>query len=91
MTLSYRNRIPRGVSNKTDFACDSRGREARKTGCLSFKLETLYLNVREKKLVINGKEIPYEGLTDFSLIANETGWHLDGKRSIIAEVSEVHL
>lgn len=58
--------------------------------CYKFKLESLYLNLTEKKFLINGKEIPLTGLTDFSLIADETGWKLSAKRDIIAEISEKH-
>lgn len=57
-------------------------------GCCKFKLESLYLNLNERALEINGKVIPMDGLTDFSLTADEKGWHLVAKKDIIAELSE---
>lgn len=58
--------------------------------CYKFKLESLYLSLPEKKFLINGKEIPLAGLTDFSLTADETGWNISAKRDIIVEISEKH-
>lgn len=59
-------------------------------GYLSFKLESLYLNLKEKKLIINGKEIPLNGITDFTLTTQGAGWQISGKRDIIFEVCEKH-
>lgn len=59
-------------------------------GYLSFKLESLYLNLKEQKLMINGKEIPLKGLTDFKLTSGDGGWNISGKRDIIFEVCEEH-
>lgn len=42
-------------------------------GYSSFKLESLYLNLKEKKLIINGKEISLYGVTDFALITQGSG------------------
>lgn len=57
-------------------------------GYLSFKLESLYLNLKEQRLMINGKEIPLNGITDFSLTTQGAGWHISGKRDIIFEICE---
>lgn len=59
-------------------------------GCLSFKLESLYLNLKEHKLVINGKEIPVDGIENFSLTADKMGWHVSGSRNLIFEVCQEH-
>lgn len=59
-------------------------------GYSSFKLESLYLNLKEKKLIINGKEIPLDGVTDFALTTQGSGWHISGKRDIIFEICEKH-
>lgn len=59
-------------------------------GYSSFKLESLYLNLKEKKLIINGKEIPLDGVTDFALTMQGSGWHISGKRDIIFEICEKH-
>lgn len=64
--------------------------EVRETGYSSFKLESLYLNLKERKLVINGKEIPLSGITDFTLTTQGAGWHISGRRDIIFEVCEEH-
>lgn len=56
----------------------------------TFKLESLYLNLKDNKLKINGKEIPLRGITDFSLTAEAGVWHLVARRDVITEISEEH-
>jgi len=53
-------------------------------------LESLYLNLKEKRLIINGKEIPLTGIQNFSLRADNAGWHISGSRDIIFELCEMH-
>lgn len=57
-------------------------------GIKAFKLESLYLDVRNKRLIINDKEIPYSGITDFTLTCNGFGWNISGKRNILMEVCQ---
>lgn len=51
-----------------------------------FTFKSLYINLEEKKLVVNGKEIPFHGITDFHLnICEPGGWILEIKRNALLE------
>lgn len=53
----------------------------------SFK--SLYINREEKKLIVNGKELPYDGLTDFLLTIHHEShisyWELDIRRDALID------
>lgn len=55
----------------------------------AFKFKSLFVDVENKKLVINGKEIPFEGISEFSLTWNcLSEWQLSGKRDLMSEITE---
>ena len=55
----------------------------------AFKFKSLFVDVEKERLVINGKEISFEGILEFSLTWDcLAGWQLSGKRDLISEVSE---
>ncbi len=51
-----------------------------------FTFKSLYINLDEKKLIVNGKEIPFRGITDFHLnLYPVGGWILEIKRNALAD------
>lgn len=56
----------------------------------AFKFKSLFIDTETRKLVINGRDIPYNGLTSFSLVLDpKMGWILSAKRDVLAEVTEI--
>lgn len=54
-----------------------------------FKLRTLNLDLEKKTLTVNGKTVPFEGITDFSLTTGAHGeWLLMAKRDITLDFYE---
>lgn len=52
-----------------------------------FTFKSLYINLDEKKLIVNGKEIPFRGITDFHLnFYSVGGWILEIKRNALEGV-----
>ena len=55
----------------------------------AFKFKSLFVDVENKMLVINGKETPFEGISELSLTWNcLSGWQLSGKRDLMSEIAE---
>ena len=54
-----------------------------------FKLLTLNLDLEKKTLTVNGKTVPFEGITDFSLTTGSHGeWLLVLKRDVTLDFYE---
>ncbi len=54
-----------------------------------FVFKNLYIDVEKKKLIVNGKEIPYQGISDFSLKLNEEGgWQFECKQNVVSELPQ---
>ena len=51
-----------------------------------FTFKSLYINLDEKKLIVNGKEIPFRGITDVHLNHYGVGgWILEIKRNALTD------
>lgn len=60
--------------------------EVLKVGVKSFKLESIYLDLKKNVLIVNDKECSTEGMTDFSLTLEPDGlWKLSAKKDITVD------